>query len=348
MPFNRPTKAELIATAKAELASRLDIDAILPRSLLDVHARVIAGAAHGLHGHLGYLARQLFPDSADAENLERWASIWGVQRKTAVGATGDATFTGSDTATIPLGTKLLRADGVEYETTESGAISGTTATLPVQATLEGSLSNADPGVTLNLSSPLAGIDSAATAAAGLSGGADQETDEALRDRVLRRIQDPPQGGSAADYESWALEVPAVTRAFALELYLGLGTVGVTFTTDNEASSIPSSEKVAEVAAYIEERRPATAAVTVFAPVAVNLDPDITLTPNTPEVQAAVRQNLIDMLLVEARPGGTLTVDKITEAISTTPGEQTHVLNSPVLSVTVQPGELLFLGTITWS
>ena len=48
---------------------------------------------------------------------------------------------------------------------------------------------------------------------GIGGGADVESDEDLRARVLFRKRNPPHSGSKSDYIAWALEVPGVTRAF---------------------------------------------------------------------------------------------------------------------------------------
>ena len=66
----------------------------------------------------------------------------------------------------------------------------------------------------------------------LDGGTDEETDEELRARVLRRIRQPPMGGDAYDYVAWALAVPGVTRAWCSPLEMGIGTVTVRFMMDD--------------------------------------------------------------------------------------------------------------------
>lgn len=92
----------------------------------------------------------------------------------------------------------------------------------------------------------------------------------------------------------------------------------------------------------------TADVTVFAPVAVDLDLNITVSPNTAAVKAAVEAELKALLRREAVPGGTLYLSKIREAISIAAGENNNVLNSPTANVTTSTGELLVLGDITWA
>ena len=104
MPFNRPPLDLLIARSAASMQSRLPgTDAVLRRSLTGIVARMSAGTEHGLYGYLDWLARQLMPDTAEEEHLERWASIWGVSRKAAGHASGDVSITGTPGAVLPEG-----------------------------------------------------------------------------------------------------------------------------------------------------------------------------------------------------------------------------------------------------
>lgn len=352
MPFVRPTRQELLEQARGELATRLGLDALLPRGVLAAHAAVVAGMAHLLHGHLLYLTRQVLPDTADAEHLERWSSLFGVYRIAAQKAAGTTRFTGTESTTIPAATRLRRSsDGAEYETDAEASIVGGVADVAITATVGGADTDAATGTELVLVQPIAGIDGTTVVQTpGLSGGADTETDKALLARLLARVQSTPQGGAAADYILWALEASSeVTRAWAIPLHLGDGTVGVTFAVDDDPSGpVPDSAQVQTVQDYIDSLRPATADVTVFAFGESQIDPDITLTPDTTEVRAAVQANLEDMLKAKAEPGKTITIGEIREAISTAPGETSHVLNSPTVDVTALAGEVVTLGTITWS
>lgn len=349
MAFQRPTLNEIIERTFADLTSRLALQgALLRRSVVGVLARVLAGASHMLHGHLEWIARQAIPDTAD-EWLPRWAAIWGITRKDAEFAEGSVTFTGTIGGTvIPAGTVLRRSDGVEYTTQADATIAGGTATATVKASEAGSAGNADAGTTLTLVFPIAGVGSSATVAAGgLTNGSDVESDDDLRARLLARIQQPPHGGAAFDYEQWALEVPGVTRAWVYPLHLGPGTVGVTFVRDDDASIIPDAAEVAAVQAHIDQKRPVTADVYVFAPVADPLNFTIQLNPDTAAVRAAVEAELRDLILREAEPGGTLYLSRIREAISVAAGEFDHVLVSPAADVVSATGHIATFGGITW-
>lgn len=350
MSYSRPTLRTLIDRVIADINARLpDADARLAFSNLNVLAYVNAGTAHGIYGFIDWLSRQIIIDTAEVEFLDRWAGIWGVERKAAAPATGNVTFTGTNGSTIAIGTLAQRADGVQYQTTALGTISGGSTTVAVVAVEGGAASNAVAGVALSLVSPVTGVNGSATVASGdLTGGSDRETDDALRDRLLARIHQPPHGGAANDYEAWALEVAGVTRAWVYPAELGLGTVTVRFVRDDDASIIPDAAEVAAVQAHIDALRPVTAQVTVVAPVAVPLNFTIQLTPNTATVRAAVQAELEDLIKRESEPGGAILLSHIREAISIAAGETNSIVTVPAADVTHTTGQMATMGTITWA
>lgn len=356
MPFVRPDLPTLIDRAAADIESRLPgADARLRRSNLNVLARVHAGATHGLYGYLDWIARQILVDTAEGEILARHATIWLPSgRLPAAYAVGAVTVTGSDGATVPQGSVFKRADGATYSTTAEATIAGGTAQIALAADEAGQSGNAAAGVALNLDSPIAGINAAATVtAAALTGGADIEGDASLRARVLARIQQPPHGGAQNDYITWAKEVPGITRAWCFPLEMGDGTVTVRVVRDNDASLIPDAAEVAAVQAYIDAVRPVGADVYVVAPVPAPVDFEIQLVPATATVKAAVEASLRDLLLREAEPEGGATegrilLSHIREAISLAAGETDHVLLAPLADITPALGEMATFGSIVWS
>lgn len=350
MPFQRPTLTQLIGRANEDFDARLPAaDSRLRRSVLDVLGRVHAGGLNGAYGYLGHIALQALPDTADYDVLLRWANIFGVSPKAAEPAVGTATLSGSNGTVVLAGAVLQRLDAVEYVTTDDVTITAGTAAAPIEAVVAGAAGMAAAGVGLTFASPVAGVASAAVVAApGLTAGADAESEEALRGRVLERLQQPPHGGAQADYVRWAKEVPGVTRAWCYPLLNGLGTVGVTFVMDGREDIIPEAGDVTAVEAWIAPRRPVTAAVDVFAPTPVALDLTIALTPDTPEGRLAVEAELADMLARDAEPEGTILISRIREAVSIAAGETNNVVTAPSADVTHATGELAVLGTITWA
>lgn len=354
MAFSRPTLRTLVDRVIADINARLPgADARLPFSNLNVLAHVHGAAAHGLYGYLDWISKQIIPDTCEAEYLDRWADVWGVIRKAATPATGNVTFTGTNGSSIPIGTLIARADGVQYQTTVLVSIASGTATTSVVAVLGATASNFAASGLVSLVSPVSGVNATATVAAGgLTGGADLESDDGLRSRLLQRIQNPPQGGAAADYVAWALQVAGVTRAWCYPLEDGAGTVKVRFMMDDTYSNgIPQAGDVTTVLNYIDALRPVGLAIggfTVVAPVASAINFTLSITPNTQTVRDAITAELRDLILRDSAPGGVIRISRIREAISVAAGETDHVLTAPVANVTHTTNQIATLGTLTFS
>jgi uncharacterized phage protein gp47/JayE len=350
MVFRRPTQDQVIARTDAEVQSRLGIGPLLRRSVLGVISRVMAGAAWSLFGYLDWVSRQVLPDTADGDQLQRWATIKGLSRKLAVEAIGPISLSGTDGSVVPLGTELRRADGITYATSAAATVAGGVAIVQTIASVAGVAGDAPAGTALTLASPLAGVLSQASVAPpGIGGGEDAETDEELRARLVQALSFPPHGGAEADYVRWTLEVPGVTRAWAFKAYLGLGTVGVTFAVDDDpAGPIPTTAQVDAVEVYLEDgRRPVTADLFVFAPVPMPVDFVVSVEPDLPDVRTDVEASLADLFARDVVPGQVLPLSQLNEAISTAAGETDHQLRSPTADVTPPRGSLPTLGTVTW-
>lgn len=358
MPFSRPTLERLIARAQADVEALLENGASrVRRSLEWVMSRVMGGLAYGLHGHIDYVSKQIIPDTAEDEFLVRWASVWGLERNSPTAATFEILVSGTEATVMPAGTVWSAPNGQTYATLAEAIMPGEgEASVEVEAVETGTAGNVEAGTTLSIVSPIAGITSSAVVnGSGLvGGGADIESIEALRARLLARIQTPPSGGGPGDYVDWALEVDGITRAWELPNQMGPGTVVVlivqdTFDEDGffAATVFPVGADVTEVQTYIDGLAPVTVDVTVQAPLEQELNPSISITPDTAAVRESVEQHLNDLLLRRTEPGGTVLLSEINEAISLASGETDHTLVSPVANVTTAATEILTLGTITW-
>lgn len=343
MPFERPTVQTIINRIQADLESRLTT-AQLRRSNAKVYARVMAGASHSLNGFIEFIAKQMFFDTAEAEYLDRWGSIYGLRRKQASKATGTVQFAFSgDEVEIPIGTLVQSESGQQYET-KSESIEGSAT---VTALIAGESGNVDSGDTLTLVSPLSGVKSSATTL-GISGGADIESDEDLRSRLLARVRETPHAGTKADYEAWALEVSGVTRAWACPLELGDGTVVVRFVCDDLEDIVPTGEMIQHVQEYIDALRPVTARVSVLPPTISRVDFTIAdLEPENDAVKARIKEALVALFQRESTPGGRIYLSHIRAAISSAAGETDHKLVAPTEDVIPASGALLTVGEITW-
>lgn len=351
MPFERPTLAQLIARARADIATRFDSgSADLRGTPEEVLAISQAGLTHGLHGHLKYLSKQLLADLADDDFLLRHAAIYGLERTAATPATGQLTITGTESAVCPTGTVWQRPDGTLYTQAADVTIESGVSTAVVTAQVGGVAGNADVGAKLTLAAPVTGIIATATVSGdGLADGVDLETLDSLRERLILRLQTPPSGGGPGDYVRWAREVAGVTRAWEYPAMLGPGTVGVRFVMDNQVGSIiPDSGMVSTVHAYLNGKAPVTAQVVVLAPVAVQLDLILAVTPSTSAVKAAVTAAVAAFIRSTAEPGSTILISQLNEAIAIAAGETDHILSLPTGNVAHTANQIAVPGTITWS
>lgn len=361
MPFDRPTLSELDERLQSDFKTRIEgATSLLRRAVLKVQARVYAGACHLLYGYLQFEKNQLFVTSADTENLDTHGNEFGVARKAPVKATGTADATGTAGTIIPMGAELISSQDKSYFIDEEISI-GADGTIDIDFTAEefGEDSNDDSGVELYFVSPIAGVDSTVTVGImGISGGLDEEDDEAYRQRVLTRKRRAPHGGAYFDYESWALEVSGVTRAWALPEYYGIGTVGLAFARDDDPSIIPSEAEKETVRDYLVEHIDSVTGLTQGIPVGAEpglimidtseqtLDFVIMSIPNTAAVKTQIEEKLADLIVSKGGPGQTIYKSDIDVAISAAPLEMAHKLVSPTDDIATASNKIPRLGTVT--
>lgn len=174
MSFVRPTIAELVERIQQDFISRMELLApLLRRSMVYVASRVLAGAAHLLHGHLEYLSKQVFPDLSAEEYLIRQAALFGIVRTAATYAAGNAVVSGTNATVIPADTVLLRSDGSEYTTDSEVTIATLTAWAGTTAYVVG-----------DLRSNGGNIYQCAIAGTSAGSGGPTETDDAIVDGTV--------------------------------------------------------------------------------------------------------------------------------------------------------------------
>lgn len=340
MAIERPTLPELIARVQSDTESRLGKKA-MRWTLVPVLSRVIAGVSHTLHGHIAFVLRQIFSSTAEGAYLERRASEYGIYRKQATPAVGTVTFTG--TGVVPEGTQIQTEDGAVYVTTAESS----DGSAPIRAAVAGKTGNADAGIELTLVSPIAGIQSVCVASE-LTGGADAEDDEALRERLLYRQKTPPKAGTKADYVKWALEVPGVTRAWCFPKELGQGHVTVRFMTDGMTENgVPNETMIKAVAYHITEEMPVTAVLHVVAPVPKKLDMTIDILPDTPQIRKKVEGAIASAIYVEAVPSGAILFTTLDRAVASVSEVQSYRITAPSDDIACAKGEIFVPGKITF-
>jgi uncharacterized phage protein gp47/JayE len=347
MPFLRPTLSELVSRAQTGLISRLGLRSPPSVAVVRVIGTVLAGLVHGLHGHLDWLSLQIIPDTAEGEYLERWARVFGIMRKPATFATGSLTVEGTAGIVLPVGT-TWRAGELEYaldgEPLRTLGADGRIVVSVVCRT-PGHDGNLPVGSRLRLTLALAGVKPDATAGE-ISGGEPEESDVALRARLALRLQNPPQGGAAADYVAWATSVPGITRAWVCRP--NLGAVVVLIVSDGPGGvSIPTDAKRREVETFLEERRPVTAQVIVASPRVLPVAVALRIRPDTAEARTSVKNALL-RTFARLQPGEDVSVSKLAAAAVTAPGLEDASITVPAANVRVGVSELAIPGEVTWA
>jgi uncharacterized phage protein gp47/JayE len=356
VPWTTPLLKDIRGFVRDNIRGSLPgADASIPNSVLRVLSDAQGGLCHLTLQFLDWLALQLLPDTAEAEWLDRHGDIWlvnadgSVGRKVATFSTGTATFIGPQFgATVPQYTQLFYA-GLGFQTLAEIIADDTGGDAPIQALDPGSAGNLPAGTVISLASSVPNIASAVTVVS-MQGGADTETDDELRARVLQRIREPPMGGDASDYVNWALRVPGVTRAWCSQ-EMGIGTVSVRFMMDDlraDNGGFPLPGDVDAVEAYINTVRPVSVEdVFVLAPIPYPVNLYFTyLDSDDSSTRAAIQQSLLAVFFERQSPGETWYRAWSDEGVAGAPGVNAYAL---VAADEVMPdkGHMPVLGDITY-
>ncbi|WP_336331650.1 baseplate J/gp47 family protein [Pseudomonas putida] len=263
MPFQPPSYDSIRDGILRDIRSLLPDADIGSDSDNFIRSAAVAAAIEGLYQHQAWLYRQIFPDTADEAELLHHAGNRNIRQRSAVAATGTVQLSGTSGITLSAGSVLKHV--------ASGALLNTTAVAKLDASGAAPVSVVAQavGVSMNglsgpvmLTSPPLGIDAMAAINVPLAGGSDIESPASVLVRLLELLRNPPAGGADYDYKRWALEVDGVASATVLPKRRGPNTVDVVITGENGA---PSDLVIAACAARIEEVRPVTAEVFVYAP-----------------------------------------------------------------------------------
>lgn len=183
---------------------------------LGARFRAVASELFNLACYSDFVLRQAFVQSASGAYLDRHAAMRDMTRKTAAKARGEITFyaaqIGETDIEISAGT-ICSAAGSEYiqfVTTEAGTLTAgsESVTLPAEALENGSAYNAKAGTVTVLVTPPGGINRVENAY-NFIGGWDDESDTALRKRLLASYSVPPTGLSRKSIAECVMKIDEV-------------------------------------------------------------------------------------------------------------------------------------------
>lgn len=234
MTIDTPTTKELSDNIVAQLEAAISQTIpLLPKAFNRVLAKALAGVFIILYKYGGYILLQMFVQSASAKDttilgvtinpLKFWGRLIGVGDPVAATnaeLTIDITVE-NQTGSLDSGSQLIGlTKGVTYITIGSVLLNAATVSATIRAVSDqaggggkGVIGNLDPGTTVSFANPLPNVARVATVTAQTVTGADAESTEAYRQRIIDRFQKRPQGGAYADYEQWGEEAAGIINVY---------------------------------------------------------------------------------------------------------------------------------------
>jgi uncharacterized phage protein gp47/JayE len=284
MSLATPTTADINANIIAQLEASLNQTIpLLPKSFLRVLAKVLAGVFILLYKYGGFIHLQQFVSTATYDEteingrtvrpLQEWGRLFGVTdlvEATQAEMTIDMVVT-NQVGQLDAGTQLIgTSNGVTYITIGVVLLDAPTVVATVRAVADqsggdgsGTIGNLDPGQTMSFANALANVNRETTVNTQTITGADAETVESYRARIISAVSARPQGGAYADYRIWGLEVAGIANIYP---YTGdpAGEVDVYVESATETDGIPTQAQLDAVFDHIELVRPAGALVNSLA------------------------------------------------------------------------------------
>jgi uncharacterized phage protein gp47/JayE len=346
VPFQRPTLQEISQRVQADFVRIYnDGKPLKVRSIPYVLSQVIAGTSHMLHGHLDYIAKQIFPDTCDTESLVRMALARGMTRKPATRASGMVLFEGTVGTVVPVGTQLTREDGVLFETQNPGEITDVGCEIQTQCKQEGRIGNTSLGTALTLANPTPGVTQATSKL--IQNGFALETHEALLARLLMRLRRPIRGGTKQDFIQWTLEVPGVKNAWVFSHIPHPGHLTILCITNNVEAPLPNEAMLAQVRAHLEESKPILAQVQVSACTSHPIELTIRLDSSDDALKSRIENSLKHLLFEEATPNGRILHAHILGSITRHLRGEDFTLLAPSADVQAYDRSLCTYGGVSW-
>ena len=318
---------------------------------MSVRLYALAAQVYALWVQSEWVTRQAFPQTASGAYLDSHAQLRGLERKQAVAARGIVRFTAGEAAQtpreIPAGTVCMTAGLVRFETAAAAVLPAGElwVDVPVQALTAGTAGNVAAGAILTMAVAPVGIVQS-THPAPCTGGADAETDEGLRQRVLDTFRRLPNGANAAFYEQEALSFDQVAAAAVVPRPRGTGSVDVVVTT---AGGLPGQELLEKLEDYFEQRREIAVDVQVRAPETETVHVQVRVAAAAGADQAAVLERVENTLrgwFTGARLGQSVLRARLGNLIFQCAGVENYVIVSPAADAAVQADVLPVLGTLT--
>lgn len=315
------------------------------------------------------LLRLAFPQTSYGIFLEYHGEIKDREKNPTVKSSGYLKVTGNPGAYVPKGriiyTESTDTPSIGFIVLESTEIDETgEAMVKIECTEAGTIGNVAANTITLPEKSIPGITSI-TNPDPLTGGTEEEDEEAFRERVLESYNESLSGADS-DYERWAKEVPGVGQVYVIPEWEGFGS-GTTKLLIMDSNGQPANETlISEVQQYIaplvEKNRggfaPVNASLTVAAPEIIIIDISVSLTFKDGYESAAVIEDVKENIREYLSTIEITTDDERTEyvyketvghVILSTPGIKIYsdlTINGGTEPILIPIGEVPALGEVT--
>jgi uncharacterized phage protein gp47/JayE len=325
MSLQTPTTKEISDNIIAQLEASLNQTIpLLPKSFLRVLSKAIAGVFVLLYKYGGFMFLQIFVQTASAVDtvvngivvnpLTFWGRLIGVGDPTPATSAEllvDITVE-NQVGSLPAGSQLVGAiNGVTYITKAAVLLNAATVQATILAVSDqaggngsGEIGNLDPGAIVSFANPLANVARDTVVDSQVVTGANGESTEAYRQRIIDRFQKRPQGGALADYEIWGEEVAGIANIYPYTSD-DPGQVDVYVESATETDGIPTTAQLEAVLdsinfddAGLASRRPANALANTLPITRVGFDVTVSglSVDNLATVQATIETAVTEFFL----------------------------------------------------
>jgi uncharacterized phage protein gp47/JayE len=322
-----PTIKELFQTIEADFKSKLNIDDVQSKMVINALGSVLSAQFKMVYLYISDVQNNLFPDTADTvENggqLNRMGNIYlNRQPKPATNGKYILKITGVADSKLRNNITLKSNDdsknpGKLFILESDYFLSGVNDTIEVRSLESGGLSSLDIGNQLTITEPVIGVDATAEVVSISQVPLESETIEDYRKKIIDAIQLEPQGGAKTDYRLWSQDAQGVSQVYPYVKENNAGTVQVFV----EAKKYDSEDGNGTPSAYIldlvreviimdpDETKPINERgrkpmQTILEVLPITLKPvDIIiygLAQNNIDIQSLLRTNL-DLFLSDIRP-----------------------------------------------
>ena len=249
----------------SKISDKADYEGSFSRDLINANSIEFENA----YAEMNLIVDAAFAFSSWGEYLTARCAEFGVDRKQAVKAKGEITFSGGQGVFVPKGSLVSVKNGAQFSTDTDVMLDGDgKGTVKITCTEVGIKGNVQAHTITNLPVSISGVTEVDNEKP-TQDGADEETDEELLKRYSVIVRTPATSGNKYHYYNWAMSIAGVGGCRVVPLWKGAGTVKIIIVNAEMQSA--GQDLVKAVKDYIESVRPIGADVTVVSPAPKRID-----------------------------------------------------------------------------